>query len=148
MKSLAASIAAAVLLAAALPGKVQAQEEPPPEEAPIEHKLTKPPKLVTFVEAEYPPDKKAAGTQASVTLEIEYTDQARADGVEGKLKLRVTISATGEVTNVEVLAGVQASLDAAAIASVKQWRFKPAMRCGKPFAGGTFVIARTFELGD
>ena len=81
-------------------------------------------------------------------VEIEYTDQARADGVEGKLKLRLTIGASGDVTNVEVLASVNASLDAAAIATAKQWRFKPAMRCGKPFAGGTFVIARTFELGD
>jgi protein TonB len=86
--------------------------------------------------------------EAISKVEIEYTDQARADGVEGKLKLRVTISATGEVTGVEVLASVQASLDAAAIASVKQWRFKPAMRCGKPFSGGTYVIQRTFELGD
>jgi protein TonB len=81
-------------------------------------------------------------------VEIEYTDQARADGVEGKLKLRLTIGASGDVTNVEVLASVNPSLDAAAIATAKQWRFKPAMRCGKPFAGGTFVIARTFELGD
>jgi protein TonB len=86
--------------------------------------------------------------EAISKVEIEYTDQARADGVEGKLKLRVTISATGEVTSVEVLASVQPSLDAAAVASVKQWRFKPAMRCGKPFSGGTYVIQRTFELGD
>lgn len=81
-------------------------------------------------------------------VEIEYTDQARADGVEGKLKLRLTIGSSGDVTGVEVLASVNASLDAAAVATAKQWRFKPAMKCGKPFAGGTFVIARTFELGD
>jgi protein TonB len=81
-------------------------------------------------------------------VEIEYTDQARADGVEGKLKLRLTIGSSGDVTSVEVLASVNASLDAAAVATARQWRFKPAMRCGKPFAGGTFVIARTFELGD
>jgi hypothetical protein len=31
---------------------------------------------------------------------------------------------------------------------VKQWRFKPALKCGKPVAGGTFVVARTFELTD
>jgi protein TonB len=81
-------------------------------------------------------------------VEIEYLDSARADGVEGKLKLRVTIGAAGEVTNVEILESVQASLDAAAVATARQWRFKPAMRCGKPFAGGTFVIVRKFELGD
>jgi protein TonB len=86
--------------------------------------------------------------EAISKVEIEYTDSARADGVEGVLKLRVTVGAQGEVSNVEVISSVQASLDAAAIATVKQWRFKPAMRCGKPFAGGTFVILRKFELGD
>jgi protein TonB len=80
--------------------------------------------------------------------EIEYTDQARADGVEGRLVLTLTIGASGEVTDVKVDSGVQASLDAAAVATVKTWRFKPALRCGKPIAGGTYRIARRFELGD
>lgn len=79
---------------------------------------------------------------------IQYTDQARADGVEGILVLRLTIGADGQVTDVKVLQSVDPSLDAAAIASAKQWRFKPAMACGKPVGGVTYTIANRFELGD
>jgi protein TonB len=80
--------------------------------------------------------------------EIEYTAAARADGIEGKLKLRLVVGADGAVLSVVVLASVSPELDAAAVAAVKQWRFRPAMACGKPVAGGTYVIARRFELGD
>ena len=80
--------------------------------------------------------------------EIEYTAAARAEGIEGKLKLRVVVGADGSVTTVEVLSSVSPELDAAAVAAVKRWRFKPAMACGKPVAGGTYVLARRFELGD
>jgi protein TonB len=80
--------------------------------------------------------------------EIEYTAAARAEGVEGKLKLKLTVSADGAVTNVEVLAAVWPELDAAAVAAAKQWRFKPSMACGKPIDGGTYILARRFELGD
>jgi protein TonB len=80
--------------------------------------------------------------------EIEYTAAARAEGIEGKLKLRVVVGGDGSVTQVDVLSSVSPELDAAAVAAVKRWRFKPAMACGKPVAGGTYVIARRFELGD
>jgi len=80
--------------------------------------------------------------------EIEYTAAARAEGIEGKLKLKVVVGADGAVLSVQVLASVSPELDAAAVAAVKQWRFRPAMACGKPVAGGTYIIARRFELGD
>ena len=80
--------------------------------------------------------------------EIEYTHAARAEGIEGKLKLKLTVGADGSVVAVEVLSSVSSELDAAAVAAVRQWRFRPAMACGKPVNGGTYIIARRFELGD
>lgn len=80
--------------------------------------------------------------------EIEYTATARAEGIEGKLKLRVIVGADGSVTSVDVLSSVSPELDAAAVAAVKHWRFKPSMACGRAVAGGTYVVARRFELGD
>jgi protein TonB len=80
--------------------------------------------------------------------QIEYTAQARADGVEGRLVLRVIVAADGTVTEVVVVQGVEAALDAGAVAAVKTWTFKPALRCGKPVAGGILTLARRFELGD
>jgi protein TonB len=80
--------------------------------------------------------------------EIEYTHAARAEGIEGKLKLKLIVGADGSVVAVEVLSSVSPELDAAAVAAVRQWRFKPAMACGKAVSGGTYIIARRFELGD
>ena len=82
--------------------------------------------------------------------EINYGvyPQAQQDGIEGKLKLRFTVGETGEVTNVEVLTGIDPGLDAAVVAAAQRWRFKPAMACGKPVAGGTYVFAARFELGN
>jgi protein TonB len=80
--------------------------------------------------------------------EIEYTASARAEGIEGKLKLKITVGEDGSVLRVDVLASVSPELDAAAVSAVKQWRFRPAMMCGKAVSGGTYVLARRFELGD
>jgi protein TonB len=80
--------------------------------------------------------------------EIEYTASARAEGVEGKRKLKIVVGADGSVLHVDVLSSVSPELDAAAVAAVKQWRFRPAMACGKAVSGGTYVLARRFELGD
>ena len=71
-----------------------------------------------------------------------------ADGVEGKFKARLTIDADGQVESVTVLSGVDPAFDAAIIAALKHWRFKPAMACGKPVAGATVPFNARFELGD
>jgi protein TonB len=86
--------------------------------------------------------------EPTLKTEIEYTEEARAGGIEGRLVLRVTVDATGQVTDVVVVTGVDPALDAAAIATVKTWRFRPALACGKPVAGGQYTIARRFVLGD
>ena len=79
--------------------------------------------------------------------DIEFTASARAEGIEGKLILSLVIGGDGTVTEVKVVKSVAPELDAAAEAAVKQWRFKPAMACGKPLVG-KFTLARIFELGD
>jgi TonB family protein len=100
--------------------------------------------------ADAPCQEEPTKPEAIVKTAIDYTlyPQAQAEGIEGKFKARVTIDASGEVSSVEVLSGVDAGLDAAIVAALQHWRFKPAMACGKPMPGGTFVVARTFELGD
>jgi protein TonB len=82
------------------------------------------------------------------STEIEYTQEARAGGIEGRLVLKIYIAADGSVEKVDVVSSVDPALDAAAIAAVKTWTFKPAIRCGKPMGGIAFTLARRFELGD
>jgi protein TonB len=100
--------------------------------------------------ADAPCTEDATKPEPIVKTEINYSvyPQAQQDGIEGKLKLRFTVSETGEVTQVDVLQGIDPGLDAAVVAAAKNWRFKPAMACGKPVAGGTYVFAARFELGN
>lgn len=76
-------------------------------------KLTRPPKLVTFVEAPYPESEKSAGKQASVVLQI-------------------AISATGSVDQVQVVQSAGAAFDAAAVQAVRSFVFEPAEIDEKP----------------
>ncbi len=75
--------------------------------AAAEPTITKPPKLVKFVQAVYPQDKHDAGITASVLLSIEIGDD-------------------GKVGEVEVVKGAAPDFDAAAVAAAKQFVFEPA----------------------
>jgi protein TonB len=79
--------------------------------------------------------------------DIELTASARAEGIEGKLTLSLIIGEDGTVTGVKVVTSISPEMDAAAEAAVRQWRFKPALACGKPVVG-KFNLRKTFELGD
>lgn len=81
-----------------------AQGQDAPAEAGV---LTKPPKLVHFVQAVYPTDKHEAGITARVLLSIEVGDD-------------------GKVTGVEVIESAGADFDAAAVAAARQFVFEPA----------------------
>jgi protein TonB len=100
--------------------------------------------------ADAPCNEEPTKPEAVVKTEINYAlhPQAQADGLEGKFRARLTIDENGEVSNIEVLTSLEPAFDAAIVASLKTWRFKPAMACGKAVGGATFLVARTFELGD
>lgn len=72
-----------------------------------------PPKLVTFVEADYPESEKASGREASVVLSLG-------------------ISETGKVVAVVVEASAGTAFDTAAVAAARQLVFEPASVDGKP----------------
>ncbi len=84
-------------------------------EALAKPRLTKPPKLVTFVEAEYPEAERSEGSTASVVLQI-------------------AIGERGEVTDAKVLESAGPNFDAAALAAVRGFVFEPAEIDGKPAA--------------
>ena len=72
-----------------------------------------------------------------------YTDQARAAGVEGKVRVELTVDETGRVVSVRLISGLGHGLDEAAIAAAQRATFQPAIRCGKP-ARATFTISMRF----
>ena len=63
-----------------------------------------------------------------------YTEDARANGVEGFVKLRALVGAGGSVTDVRLLLHLPDGLDEEAILAVKQMRFKAAMKDNQPVA--------------
>ena len=77
--------------------------------------LTKPPRLVRFVEAPYPDSEKAAGRAAAVVLQIG-------------------IDATGALEQVAVSQSAGPAFDAAATLAARQFVFEPAEIDGKPSA--------------
>lgn len=64
----------------------------------------------------------------------EYTEEARVERIQGVVILGTVIDASGRVTEVEVLKSLPLGLSEAAVEAVKQWRFEPALKDGKPVA--------------
>lgn len=73
--------------------------------------------------------------------EPEYTQEARDSKVQGMVVLYAEVSKTGKVENIKVVKGLDPGLDANAIAAVKQWKFEPGRKDGKPVR-----VAATIEM--
>jgi TonB family protein len=65
-------------------------------------------------------------------VEPEYSKEALEARVEGTVRLSIVISETGVPDNVTVVQPLGMGLDEKARECVLQWRFRPAMREGKP----------------
>ena len=107
-----------------------------------------PPKQLTAA-SELPkaadPCQEAAAKPKLVNLpQPAYTEAARASGIEGKVRLSITVDATGQVANVQVLQSLGHGLDEAALAAARVARFEAAVRCGKP-ASSTFTVSMRFS---
>ena len=66
-------------------------------------------------------------------LQPEYPEEARRVNLEGSLKLKVRIDEFGQVRDVEVLESTPRDVfDQAAVKALRQARFRPALRDGRP----------------
>lgn len=61
----------------------------------------------------------------------EYPEEARRAKAQGRVELRAIIGVDGNVESVRVMRSVP-MLDDAAVACVKQWKFRPATKSGRP----------------
>ncbi len=61
-----------------------------------------------------------------------YTEAARAAKLEGTVVLQVIVGVDGAVTDVKVVQAFDKGLTEKAIETIKTWKFKPAMKAGKP----------------
>lgn len=62
----------------------------------------------------------------------EYTDKARAAGIEGRVVLKANLDEKGRVSNIGVLKRLDDGLDQKAVECLQKWQFSPALRNGVP----------------
>ena len=74
-----------------------------------------------------------------------YTEAGRAAGIEGKVRVEVTVDEAGHVVSVRLLSGLGYGLDEAALDAAKRATFEPALKCGKPVPA-TFNIGMRFSI--
>ena len=92
-----------------------------------------PPRPVTGMETNRPP---------------AYPELARQRGEQGRVLLRVNVSADGAPVDVAVMeTSGHRSLDAAALAAIREWRFVPATQAGRPVPAEAEVPVR-FRLDN
>jgi protein TonB len=65
-------------------------------------------------------------------LPPQYPDAARADGIEGDVLLEIVVGVSGAVESARIVRGVGHGLDQAALRSVHQFRFAPAIKGSRP----------------
>ena len=77
-----------------------------------------------------------------------YPEAARAEGIEGWVRLRYDITSDGQVENIRVLESSPPGVfDAAATTAVAQWRYRAAVIDGAPSAVSGVISTLRFELG-
>jgi TonB family protein len=103
------------------------KKEDAPADAPADKR--QPPRVLNFVQPDYPPDAKAKGLEGQVTLQLE-------------------IDATGKVTGATVVNPAGNGFDESALAAAKKLEFSPATRAnGKP-APARILYRFTFKLDE
>ena len=86
---------------------------------------------------EAPPPPKPVRTRY---VAPDYPKAALAEGLSGKVRLRLTVNAEGKVAQAVVLQSTPPDVfDAAAIAAVRKWRFKPLGRNDSGVEANAFV---------
>jgi TonB family protein len=71
--------------------------------------------------------------EAIAKVDPRYPEVAKQKGIEGTVMIQALVAKDGTVTDTRVVKSIP-ELDDAAIAAVRQWRFKPAMTKGQPVA--------------
>jgi TonB family protein len=80
-------------------------------------------------------DKPGAGVSAPVVVKEvkpQYTPDAKDARIQGAVTLECVVRVDGTIGDVKVLKSLDAGLDEEAIKAVKQWRFEPGTKHGKP----------------
>ena len=76
----------------------------------------------------------------------QYTDQAREAKVQGRVTLRVLVSADGRASQIQIVQGLGTGLDDRALQSVRSWKFTPARDGARRAVPAWITIEIIFRL--
>jgi protein TonB len=126
------------------PGMPGGSREPRPKaSAPVKKTLAAAPQLPGAGDCEDPALKPKAGT----VQQPAYSTAARAAGIEGKVRLKITVDENGNVVDVAVITGLGYGLDEAAIAAARATHFEAGTQCGKKIRS-TFNMSFRFSASQ
>ena len=111
----------------------------------VEKVLRKPAPVAAAIPAADGCDDPPAKPKAISVVKAAYTPDATAAGIEGKVRVQITVDATGKITDVKLIQGLGHGLDEAALQAARASVFEAAVHCGKPVQA-TFTIAMHFKL--
>lgn len=103
-------------------GKTDDRESSPSEDQTVP--------IATLASDDHKPE--LIGGKGSLYLQIGYPYEARRKGIEGRLKLRFTVTPQGDVRRIEVENPLHPLCDSAAVRALRSVRFRPAKRRGEP----------------
>ncbi len=102
-------------------------EAPPPPPVEEEEEEVEP---VFFVAVEEMP--QPIGGIEGIQKQIVYPEIAKRAGVQGRVYVKAFVDEVGNVSKVELIKGIGAGCDEAAMAAVQKTKFKPGKQRGKP----------------
>ncbi|MBE2280526.1 MAG: energy transducer TonB [Ignavibacteriaceae bacterium] len=102
---------------------------PPPKEETTTKKVVEE-EPVYFVAVEDMPEP--IGGIGAIQSKIVYPEIAKRAGVEGRVYVLAFVDEQGDVTKAQVIKGIGAGCDEAALEAVKKTKFKPGKQRGKP----------------
>jgi TonB family protein len=129
------------------PSPKTAEQEPPPvtAEKNQDYRCTDDNGLARILDAGDATEKIVSSKEADERAQItrkpqpDYTREARRNGIQGFVTLKVLLSADGKVSRIRVMKGLPAGLTESAIRAACKIQFKPAMKDGQP--ASMWVIA-------
>jgi TonB family protein len=74
-----------------------------------------------------------------------YTAEARNANIAGRVSLRVTFTASGQVENISVIRGLPFGLTEQAVSAVQKIKFEPEIKCGTPISR-TKTVEYNFDI--
>jgi len=80
--------------------------------------------------------------------EIQYTTEARKQGIEGKVVIKLTVDENGNPKNPEIVKGLHRDLDQNALQAARTLKFKPGTSNGQPVAMEFTMPAVTYRLDN